>query len=188
MARSDSEAGPIEDRLVDGSEPLGSLDVLARLDALGIDHETVCHPQLHTVEEARRLRGPVVGAHVKNLFLRNKRGTMWLVCVIADRRIDLRALGDVLGSGRLTFGSEQRLMHRLGVRPGCVTPLAVVHDREHAVHVVLDEALFAHRFVNVHPLVNDKTTRLRTEDLARFLEGEDHAPRVVDLGALSEGQ
>ncbi len=185
MAPSDSDA-PVEARLVDGTAPLVSLDVLARLDALGIEHVTVCHPPLHTVEEARRLRGPVRGAHVKNLFLRNKRGTMWLVALLAHRRVDLRALGDVLGSGRLSFGSATRLMQRLGVRPGSVTPLAVIHDVERAVHVVLDQGLFEHAHVNVHPLVNDKTTRMRTADLVRFLEAEDHAPRIVDLGALTE--
>jgi Ala-tRNA(Pro) deacylase len=180
VARSDSDTAPAA-RLIDGSKPLASLDVLARLDALGIDHVTVCHPPLHTVEEARRLRGPVQGAHVKNLFLRNKRGTMWLLALLAHRRVDLRSLGDVLGSGRLSFCSERRLMERLGVRPGCVTPLAVVHDTERVVHVLLDRGLLEHAHVNVHPLVNDKTTRLRTEDLLAFLEAEGHPARLVDL-------
>ena len=83
---------------------------------------------MFTVEEAKRLRGELPGGHTKNLFLRNKKGRMWLVVCLEDREIDLKALGEQLESGRLSFASADRLMTYLGVVPGAVTPFAALND------------------------------------------------------------
>ena len=64
--------------------------LLARLAELGIEARTFTHPPVHTVEQAKALRGDIEGAHIKNLFLRNKKGAMWLVTCLEDREIDLR--------------------------------------------------------------------------------------------------
>ena len=116
-----------------------------RLDALGLAYRTVEHPPVFTVEEAKALRGQLAGGHVKNLFLRNKKGdAMWLVVALEDRVIDLKALGERIGAGRVSFGSAERLMTHLGVIPGAVTPLALINDREARVKVVIDAGLLDH--------------------------------------------
>jgi len=172
-----SEPGKIE-------LPTSPEQVLARLEALGIASRTFRHAPVFTVEEAKALRGELAGAHIKNLFLRNKKGAMWLVTCLEDRPIDLKALAAALGAGRFSFGSAERLMAHLGVQPGSVTPLAVVNDRAGRVAVVLDKALLDFDEVNCHPLVNDMTTTLSSADLVAFLEAEGHAPRLLDFDAL----
>src|SRR5204862_6302441 len=73
--------------------PISPGQVLARLEALGIAHRTVGHAPVFTVEEAKAVRGELAGAHIKNLFLRNKKGdAMWLVVALEDRAIDLKKL------------------------------------------------------------------------------------------------
>jgi Ala-tRNA(Pro) deacylase len=153
------------------------------LEALGIQVRTVGHPPVATVEDAKRHRVDHGGAHVKNLFVRNKKGAMWLVTVLEDRAVDLKELGRRLGAGHLSFGSPERLRKHLGVEPGSVTPLAAVHDRDELVHVVLDAAILRERIVHCHPLRNDRTSTLHTVDLVRFLEATGHAPTVVDFDA-----
>ncbi len=170
-----------EARLADGRAPLTPADLLARLDALGIAHRTVDHPPLFTVEQSKSLRGSLPGAHTKNLFLRNKKGAMWLVTCLEDRPLDLKKLGELLGAGRLSFGSAERLMRHLGVIPGAVTALAVVNDTAGAVTLVLDAALLEHDPVNLHPLTNAQTTAIAAGDLVRFAEAVGHPPQVVDL-------
>src|SRR5690606_34455974 len=96
--------------------------LLDRLTTLGIEHRTVEHPPLFTVEDSKALRGTLPGTHIKNLFLRDRRETMYLVVAQEGRRIDLKALGEILGAGKLSFGSAGRLMTYLGVLPGAVTP------------------------------------------------------------------
>src|SRR3984885_13695556 len=115
--------------------------LFARLAELGIAQRTVEHPAVFTVEEAKALRGDLPGHHVKNLFLCNKKEEMWLVVALEDRAIDLKRLGEVLGAGRLSFGSPDRLRRVLGVEPGSVTPFAVVNDETHQVRLVLDSGL-----------------------------------------------
>ena len=175
----DSAAG--DARLEDGAAPATSRDLFARLEDLGIAATSFEHPAVYTVEEAKALRGELAGAHIKNLFLRNKKGVMWLVTCQEDREIDLKALGERLGAGRLSFGSAERLMKYLGVPPGAVTPFAVINDRGSEVAVVLDSALPGQDPVNCHPLVNTMTTALAGRDLVRFLEAEGHPPRLLDF-------
>lgn len=159
--------------------------LFARLDQLRIVHRTVEHPPVFTVEEAKALRGNLPGHHIKNLFLRNKREEMWLVVALEDRAIDLKRLGDVLGAGRLSFGSAERLKRTLGVEPGSVTPLALINDPAHAVRLVLDRGVVNSGAggtpVNAHPLVNTMTTALSPADLLRFFAATGHEPRWLDF-------
>jgi len=151
------------------------------LAQLGIAQRTVEHPPVFTVEEAKALRGDLPGHHVKNLFLRNKKEEMWLVVALEDRAIDLKRLGEVLGAGRLSFGSAERLRRHLGVEPGSVTPLALINDRARLVQLVLDRGLSDGAPVNVHPLVNTMTTAMAPADLLRFFEATGHPPRWLDF-------
>jgi Ala-tRNA(Pro) deacylase len=162
--------------------PTSPDQLLARLKDLGIQSRTVSHPPVFTVEEAKALRGELPGGHVKNLFLRNKKGAMWLIVAGEDRPIDLRALGEKIGAGRVSFGSPDRLMQYLGVLPGSVTPFGVINDSGHEVQVVLDQALLAHDPINVHPLTNDRTTAISPKDLLTFLDATGHKPQIIDLG------
>jgi len=152
-----------------------------RLEALGIAHRTVEHPPVFTVEEAKALRGNLPGHHIKNLFLRNKKEEMWLVVALEDRAVDLKRLGEVLGAGRLSFGSPDRLRRQLGVEPGSVTPLALINDGSRLVRLALDRGLVDGGPVNAHPLVNTMTTAIATEDLQRFFAATGHDPLWLDF-------
>jgi Ala-tRNA(Pro) deacylase len=152
-----------------------------RLAELGIAQQSVEHPPVFTVEEAKALRGNLPGHHVKNLFLRNKKEEMWLVVAIEDRTVDLKRLGEVLGAGRLSFGSPDRLRRHLGVEPGSVTPLALINDESLSVRLALDRGLMEGGPVNVHPLVNTMTTAMTAADLLRFFAATGHAPRWLDF-------
>jgi len=162
--------------------PTSPEKLLARLAALGIKSHTISHPPVFTVEESKALRGKLPGGHVKNLFLRNKKGAMWLIVAEEDRRIDLKALGERIGAGKVSFGSAERLMQYLGVLPGAVTPFGLINDKGVEVQVVIDKALLAHDPVNVHPLTNDRTTAIAPKDLLAFIEACGHKPQVLDLG------
>lgn len=154
--------------------------LLSYLDELGITHETVDHPAVYTVEEAKRLRGTLPGANCKSLFLKNKKGQMWLVVVSENQRVDLARLADSLGSKRLSFGSPQGLMERLGVIPGAVSPLAVINDTSRDVVVVVAADVLRHDRLNFHPLVNDRTTAISAEGFVLFLVETGHEPLILE--------
>ena len=160
---------------------LNPQQLFARLDELGLAHNTVEHAPVFTVEQAKAHRGTLPGHHIKNLFLRNKKEKMWLVVALEDRAIDLKRLGEMLGAGRLSFGSPERLRKYLGVEPGSVTPFAVINDSEHKVTLVLDRALQAEGPINAHPLTNAMTSAISLADLLRFFEATGHSPRWLDF-------
>lgn len=168
--------------LADGSPPATPDELLARIAGLGIETTTHRHAPVFTVEQAQALKGNLPGAHTKNLFLRDRRGRMWLLVALFDRDVELLVLAKTLGvSGRLSFGSEERLMRYLGVRPGSVTPFALVNDHGGRVRLALDSGLMAHDLWNAHPLDNSMTTAIRPDDMLRLLRAVGHSPTWVDL-------
>ena len=164
--------------------PATPADLFAFLNTLGIAHPTVTHAPLFTVEESQALRGTIPGGHTKNLFLKDKKGALYLVTTLEDAVIELRSLHRLLGaSGRFSFGSADTMRATLGIEPGAVTPFAAMNDTARQVAVVLDAALMRHDTINAHPLVNTMTTSVARADLVRFLEATGHSPRVLAVGS-----
>ena len=169
--------------------PATPAELFACLDSLGIAHKTVTHPPVFTVEEGRELRGAVEGGHTKNLFLRDKKGTVFLVVALENAVIDLKSLHRLLGAtGRFSFGSPELMRELIGVEPGSVTPFSVINDKAGQVTVVLDAAMMEHKILNYHPLVNTGTTTISREGLLRFLEATGHKPRIEAVSGVAEGE
>jgi Ala-tRNA(Pro) deacylase len=164
--------------------PLAPDQLFARLDALGIAHRTYAHPRVFTVAEAAALRRQLPGGHCKSLFLKDKKAGLWLLVALEEQPIDLKRLAQELGAPRFSFGNPELLRAVLGVRPGSVTPFALVNDAAHRVEVVLDRAMLEHDPLNYHPLENDRTTAIAPADLLRFIADCGHRPRIVDLDAV----
>jgi Ala-tRNA(Pro) deacylase len=159
--------------------------LLAYLDSLGIAHQTMSHPPVFTVEQAKTLRGEIKGAHTKNLFLRDKKNALFLVVALESSQIDLKGLHRLLGAnGRFSFGSSDLLREVWGVEPGSVTPFGAVNDTEGRVTVVLDAAMMNHDPLNYHPLLNTMTTSIARDDLVKFLEATGHRPRIERVSGL----
>jgi Ala-tRNA(Pro) deacylase len=169
--------------------PATPAELFACLDSLGIAHKTVIHPPVFTVEEGRELRGAVEGGHTKNLFLRDKKGTVFLVVALENAVIELKALHRLLGAtGRFSFGSPELMRELIGVEPGSVTPFSVINDKTGRVTVVLDAAMMEHKVLNYHPLVNTGTTTISDQGLLKFLEATGHKPRIEAISGVSEGE
>jgi Ala-tRNA(Pro) deacylase len=163
--------------------PASPEDLLAYLAALGIETETVDHPPLFTVEDSQALRGEILGGHTKNLFLKDKKGRLFLLVLGEEAVIDLKRVHETIGAqGRVSFGSADLLEDVWGVRPGAVTPFGAINDKAAKVSVVLDEAMMRHERLNFHPLINTRTTGLKSSDLIKFLRETGHEPLVVALG------
>jgi Ala-tRNA(Pro) deacylase len=156
-------------------------ELYAEFERLGIRVDVARHPAVYTVEESKRLRGRLPGAHVKNLLLRNKKNALWLLVALEDSPVDLKVLGAKLGSGRLSFANAEQLRDALGVETGAVSPLAVVNDPAGSVRVVLEQRMLGCDRLNFHPLRNDATVTMATEDFLRFLDAHGHAPLEVQL-------
>jgi len=168
------------------SEPLYDRHrLLAWMADQGIEQTTHEHPPVFRVGEGLELKASMPGAHTKNLFLKDKKGRLWLISARQDTVVDLKRAPKTIGSDRLSFGNEALLYETLGVRPGSVTALALINDPDQRVTFVLDKALWDADIVNFHPLTNTATTALAQDQFRKALVAMGRAPvRVVDFSRL----
>jgi Ala-tRNA(Pro) deacylase len=157
------------------------LDWMAANDIAQTTHH---HPAVFRVEEGLELKAAMPGAHTKNLFLKDKKGRLWLISARQDTVVDLKRAPKTIGSDRLSFGNEALMYETLGLTPGSVTALGLINDPDHRVTFVLDKALWDADIVNFHPLTNTATTALAQADFRRFLSLIGRGPVVVDFGRL----
>lgn len=162
--------------------PMRPAELIAFLGEHGIDCPTVSHAPLMTVADSRRHREVHAGAYTKNLFVRNKRGRMWLLTLLEDREIVLKETAKAIGAGNLSFASRERLWRHLGIEPGAVSPLALVNDREREVEFLIDPGILVHGTIHLHPLDNTMTTTLTREGFLRFLATLGREPKPLPVG------
>lgn len=165
--------------------PASRADLFALLDQLGISHQTTDHAPVFTVEESTAIKADMPGAHTKNLFLKDKGGNFFLVCAEGHAQIKVNKLHPHLGCKRLSFANADYLMAHLGVTPGSVTLFSVMNDKAGAVTLVIDKTLAEASTVNFHPLLNDATTAISSNDMIAFAKATGHEPLILDFAGLT---
>ncbi|WP_325049127.1 prolyl-tRNA synthetase associated domain-containing protein [Tsuneonella amylolytica] len=161
--------------------PRGEAGLRADLAALAIPFASHEHEAVFTVAESRGAERDWPGASTKNLFLKDVAGAFWLVTVPAEARVDLKALPQAIGCRRVSFAKADDMERLLGIRPGSVTPLAMIDAAPGSVTAVLDEGLAAADRINIHPLRNTGTLGLAGADVLRLLRHWGHAPVVAPV-------
>ncbi|PIE84016.1 MAG: prolyl-tRNA editing protein [Bacteroidia bacterium] len=162
---------------------VGDPAVYARLAELGIDFDYHEHPPIPTIELAMEQWKDLDCRHCKNLFLRNHKGNRhYLLVLDGHNQADIRSLEGMLKQGKLSFASEKRMGKYLGVRPGSVSPLGLVHDAEQHVHLYLDDSLRGAEAVGFHPNDNRATLVIAGCDLVRYVERCGNTWEYLRLG------
>ena len=154
-------------------------DLFAFFDKLGIEHSTVEHPPFFTVDEGRPWHDKIPGLHCKNLFIKDRKGGIWLVVLPADKRADLARLEKLLGAPRFSFARPEVLQEVMQLTPGSVTPFGLINDTQRRITVILDEEMVDSESVNFHPLHNAASTTLKSSDLVRFVRALGYQPTIV---------
>jgi Ala-tRNA(Pro) deacylase len=163
--------------------PTSPYDLMKLLDQNSIKFTFYHHKPVFTVADSSEVDSQISGTHTRNLFLKDKKDKMFLVTLRHDTPLDLKKLEKIIGSGRLSFGSPERLWTYLGVRPGSVTPFAIINDKDHAVTPIWEAGMMAHDIVNFHPLLNSMTIGLTPNDLRQFATLINRDVQVLDLDA-----
>jgi Ala-tRNA(Pro) deacylase len=161
-------------------------DIFQLLHEYKISYQRVDHEPVYTCEQADRVVPPLPGATSKNLFLRDKKGRRhFLVTVLAEKNVDLKALSARLEAGTLSLASPERLRTHLRVEPGAVTILAVLNDHANNVELVVDAALWRAESMQCHPLVNTSTLSIGIDGIKKILQVSGHEPRIIDIPVRS---
>lgn len=138
------------------------------LDELQIEYTNYEHDPVFTCDEAKGVDIP--GYRVKSLLLRNKKATNFYMVVLPDsKKLDTNIIRSIFDDSKMSFASEERMMEKIGLKPGSVSPFALVNNQERDIRVVFDQKL-QFQEIGFHPLQNDNTVVLQMEAVEHFLE------------------
>lgn len=153
------------------------------LDELGVEYKTLKHPAAFTIEECNKVRDIVKAPVFKNLFLTNKQQTKFYLLVMPGEKIfKTKYLSAQINSARLSFADESHMKQYLGVTPGSVTPLGLIHDKEKTVNLLLDEDLKKYPVFACHPCINSASVIMKLDDLiTKVIPAMGHAFQWVLL-------
>ena len=153
--------------------PMSSKQLLKQLDEWKIIYKHFTHKPLISVKESKLIQEKLFGnhkenGHIKNLYLRDKKKNNILFVTQQDAIIDLKLLAEKINMGRLSFGSQERLMENLGVLPGAVSPFAMINGVKNNVTIFLDIKLKSYKKIFAHPLENNQTLEITFDQLEKF--------------------
>ena len=157
--------------------------VINKLEELKITYKEVTHTPVYTIEDMDNLGNVFEGAKIcKNLFVRDQKGKRhFLIVVPEEKRVPLSEVTTKIGSTKLSFASEERLMKYLKLTPGAVTPLAVINDEANEVEVVMDESLKNEELLGVHPCVNTATVLIKPQELERYITEAGNKIKYINV-------
>lgn len=136
-----------------------------------IRYEVIEHDPVYTMEDLEALGVTEKGNICKNLFLRDAKGKRHFLIVLGkDKKADLKAFRDQLGTTPLSFASEERLEKYLGLQKGAVSPLGVINDTGAEVEVVIDTDFRFEKRFGCHPNDNTATVILDFKDLLDIIK------------------
>ena len=143
------------------------------------------HQPLYTVEDSEKLRGEISGSHTKNLFLKNKKNSFFLLSCDERAQVDLKQFSKSIEGKNLSFAKEEYLDKYLQIKPGSVSPFALLNDTENEVKFYLDEKLAKSKLINFHPLINTTTISLKTNDFISFMVENNKKINIFSLESYS---
>ena len=148
---------------------LSSKEFIKVLEGQGYDFTLHEHEALFTVEDSNKLRGEIKGSHSKNLFLKNKKNKFFLISCEEFTKINLKSISKSLCLGNVSFSKEEYLANILGIKPGSVSPFALLNDIENKVEFFLEDLLYNSEFINFHPITNTSTVTMRCNKFIEFM-------------------
>lgn len=152
------------------------------LKELNIKHDYYSHPAAPTIEIAKQYWKDLEATHCKNLFFRNHKGDKhYLVLIEHTQTLNIRDLEQRLKQGKLTFASEKRMDKYLGIKPGSVSPFALINDTEHHVFVFIDENLKKSTKISFHPCINTASIVVSWDDFMKFLNNTQNKYEFIKL-------
>ena len=137
------------------------------------------HPAVFHVSESKDLKKDIPGMHTKSLFLRDKEGNYYLVCMRGEKRLDMKHLESLLQVKKLTFASPEELKSELNLTPGSVSIFGILHA--HHTQLIIDKELWEAERVNFHPNINTETLEFTHEHLETFYNSLRTKKEILDL-------
>lgn len=135
-------------------------------------YEITKHKAVYNMKDLQDIDLPYPEGDAKNLFIRDdKKRNYYLITVKGTKKVDLKEFRHQNNTRPLSFVNEKELLELLNLKPGSVTPLGLLNDKEHKVEFFIDNELLEEPgIIGVHPNENTATVWLKTRDLITILK------------------
>lgn len=153
------------------------------LDSLNIEYFRTDHEPADTMEACNKIDAVLDVVICKNLFLCNRQKTdFYLLMMPGDKPFKTKELSRQINSARLSFASEQAMLELLDIRPGAVSVMGLMNDKDNRVSLLVDEDVLRDEYVGCYPCVNTSSLKLRTKDVfEKYLKAVNHSLTTVVL-------
>ena len=153
------------------------------LDSLGIEYFRTDHEHADTMEACNRIDAVIDVVICKNLFLCNRQKTdFYLLMMPGDKPFKTKELSSQINSARLSFASPDAMLEYLDIKPGAVSVMGLMNDKDNHVKLLVDEDVLKDEYVGCHPCVNTSSLKLKTEDVfGKYLKAVNHTVTTVVL-------
>ena len=143
------------------------------LKELNIKYSVLEHDAFFTCEASGSFyKEHSAGADCKTLFLRNRKGKKYfMIVLLSHKKLDIKKFAESIDEHpKMSFASPERLLKKVGLTPGSVTPFGLLHENAEDVSVYIDSEIFENDDVHFHPLRNTATIKLSTDDFHKYLD------------------
>ena len=153
------------------------------LDSLSIEYFRTDHEEANTMEVCREIDKILDTLICKNLFLCTRTKTdFYLLMMDGKKTFKTKDITKQLGCSRLSFASPEYMEEYLDIKPGAVSIMGLMNDKENRIQLVIDRPVIEQETLGCHPCVSTSSLKLKTADvLNKFLPAVHHEPIIVDL-------
>lgn len=109
------------------------------LDSLGIEYQRTDHGHADTMEACNEIDAVLDVLICKNLFLCNRQKTdFYLLMMPGDKPFKTKELSKQIGSARLSFAAPDFMLEFLDIKPGAVSVMGLMNDKDNQVRLLVD--------------------------------------------------
>ncbi|MCQ2475772.1 MAG: prolyl-tRNA synthetase associated domain-containing protein [Clostridia bacterium] len=139
---------------------------IAFLDSIGVEYEIFRHEAAASIEQCEEIEKIISGKICKNLLLRTTSGDkVFLLMTDGRKRFVTKEVSKKLGSSRLSFADGEMMETLLNTKPGSLSIMSLMFDKDKKVFLAADRDVFREEFICCHPCDNTATLKIRTEDV-----------------------
>ena len=155
------------------------LNLKSYLEKHNIGYKEYKHPAVFTVEQSKPFKAKIPGRHTKSLFLKDENSQFYLVCIPADKRLNMKLLKKELEIKELHFASPEELKVNLNLMPGSVSLFGMIYSD--SVSLIIDKGLWDAELVGFHPNINTSTIVLNHQNLEKFYNSLKARKEILGL-------
>ena len=153
------------------------------LDKLDVEFQRIDHEAAMTMEACAEIDKVLDATICKNLLLCNRQCTdFYMLMIVGDKHFKTSVFSKQIGASRLSFAKPEYMEEFLDITPGSLSVLGLMNDKDHRVHLVIDEDILKGEYFGCHPCINTSSLRLKTSDLLeKIIPAMNHAPTFVTI-------